>query len=199
LPRPPKNSFETTYKPEDCIGLGNFKVAYSAVAAFRSPLLQVYDGTSRRFAQRLDGEFSMKQFTRRNLLRCSGMAAASLALQTRGIAWAQSALLAPLATTTAGKVSGFIADGVNVFKGIPYGGDTAKTRFKAPAPPAPWTGVMECTRFAAMAPQLMTARANPGAAARVARGISGWYSYVHFSGRLATCGGIFRNCSGGSA
>ena len=50
----------------------------------------------------------MEQFTRRILLRCSGMAAASLALQTRVIVWAQSALLAPLATTTAGKVSGFI-------------------------------------------------------------------------------------------
>ncbi|MGD0292376.1 MAG: carboxylesterase family protein [Terracidiphilus sp.] len=111
----------------------------------------------------------MKQFTRRTLLRCSGMAAASLALQTRGIAWAQSALPAPLATTTTGKVSGLIADGVNVFKGIPYGGDTAKTRFKSPAPPAPWSGVKECFRFAAMAPQLTMARAASGAAPRVAQ------------------------------
>ena len=50
----------------------------------------------------------MKQFTRRTVLRCSGMAAASLALQSKIIAWTQSALSAPLATTTAGKVSGFI-------------------------------------------------------------------------------------------
>jgi para-nitrobenzyl esterase len=111
----------------------------------------------------------MKQLTRRNMLRCSGMAAASLALQTRGIAWAQSSLPAPLATTTAGKVSGLIADGVNVFKGIPYGGDTAKTRFKAPVPPAPWSDVKECTHFASMAPQLTMARATPGAAPRIAR------------------------------
>ena len=111
----------------------------------------------------------MMKFTRRSLLRCSGMAAASLALQSRGIAWAQSALLAPLATTTAGKVSGILVDGVNVFKGIPYGGDTAKTRFKAPLPPAPWIDVKECTRFPAMAPQLTPARAASGAAPRVAR------------------------------
>jgi para-nitrobenzyl esterase len=111
----------------------------------------------------------MKQFTRRSMLRCSGMAAASLALQTRGIAWAQSALLAPPATTTAGKVSGVLVDGVNVFNGIPYGGDTAKTRFKAPAPTTPWKGVKECTRFAAMAPQLMIARAPSGVAPRLAR------------------------------
>jgi len=61
---------------------------------------------------------------------------------------------APLAATKAGKISGAVEDGVNVFKGIPYGGDTAQTRFLAPAPPKPWKEVRECTRFAAMAPQL---------------------------------------------
>jgi len=111
----------------------------------------------------------MKQFTRRTVLRCSGMEAASLALQSKRIAWTQSALSAPLATTTAGTVSGFLANGVNVFKGIPYGGDTEKTRFKAPGPPEPWSGVKECIRFASMAPQLTIARVSSGAAPRVAR------------------------------
>ena len=86
----------------------------------------------------------MKRFDRRSFLRYSGVAAASMA-------WADGA---PLATTAAGKISGVVEDGVNVFKGIPYGGDTTKTRFKAPAPPKPWKDVMACTRFAAMAPQL---------------------------------------------
>jgi para-nitrobenzyl esterase len=89
----------------------------------------------------------LKRFNRRSLLRYSGVAAASLA-------WASSS---PLATTTAGKVSGVVEDGVHVFKGIPYGGDTAKTRFKAPVAPKPWKGVLACARFASMAPQL-TAR-----------------------------------------
>ena len=71
----------------------------------------------------------MKRFDRRSWLRCSGAAAVSLALRGKGLAWANGAALA---TTTAGKISGLMEDGVNVFKGIPYGGDTAKTRFKAP-------------------------------------------------------------------
>ncbi len=108
----------------------------------------------------------MKQFDRRSLLRYSGMAAVSLAFSSKKIAWAQSALLAPVATTTAGKISGAFVDGINVFKGIPYGADTAKTRFKAPLPAAPWSGVKECTGFAPMAPQLSAARASTAATAR---------------------------------
>jgi para-nitrobenzyl esterase len=65
-----------------------------------------------------------------------------------------------MATTAAGKISGVLEDGVNVFKGIPYGGDTAKTRFRPPLPPAPWRGVLECRDFAAMAPQLTSRGAN---------------------------------------
>jgi para-nitrobenzyl esterase len=107
----------------------------------------------------------MKRFDRRSLLRYSGVAAASLALRTKALAWADSA---PLATTTAGKISGVVEDGVNVFKGIPYGGDTAKTRFKAPVPPRPWKDVMECTNFTTMAPQLVARVTGPGAP-RVAR------------------------------
>jgi para-nitrobenzyl esterase len=95
----------------------------------------------------------MKPFDRRKFMRYAGMAAASLTVQSKRIAWADSA---PLATTKAGKVSGAVVDGVNVFKGIPYGADTAKTRFKAPVPPVPWTDVKDCTSFAAMAPQLIS-------------------------------------------
>ena len=50
---------------------------------------------------------------------------------------------APVATTQAGKVRGFVEDGVLVFKGIRYGADTATTRFMAPKPPAPWTDVKD--------------------------------------------------------
>ena len=105
----------------------------------------------------------MNRIDRRNFLRSSALATASLALGAQRIAWADSALLA---TTTSGKVSGLVADGVIVFKGIPYGGDTAKTRFKAPVPPAPWREVKECTHFTTLAPQLMTARAAGTAAPR---------------------------------
>jgi len=107
----------------------------------------------------------MKRFDRRSLLQYSGVAAASLALPAKALAWDH----APRAATTAGKVSGLVEDGVNVFKGIPYGGDTAKTRFKAPSPPKPWKGVMECTGFTKMAPQLAPLRAAGGAVPRIAR------------------------------
>lgn len=85
------------------------------------------------------------------------MVAASLALRGKAFAWAEEA---PIATTTAGKVAGVVEDGINVFKGVPYGGDTAKTRFRAPVAAAPWTGVKECVAFMTMAPQLVAARAG---------------------------------------
>jgi para-nitrobenzyl esterase len=99
----------------------------------------------------------MNRFDRRTLLQGSGMVAASLALRTKAFAWANGA---PVATTTAGKIVGVVEDGINVFKSVPYGGDTAKTRFRAPVAPAPWVGVKECVSFTTMAPQLVAARAG---------------------------------------
>ena len=94
---------------------------------------------------------------RRTLLRNSGMAAAALALRAKAKAWAW-ADGAPVATTRAGKVSGVFEDGINVFRAVPYGGDTAKTRFRAPVPPEKWTAVRECAAFSTVAPQLLPAR-----------------------------------------
>jgi len=91
------------------------------------------------------------------------MAAAALTLRTKAWAWADGA---PLATTTAGKISGVLEDGINVFKGVPYGGDTAKTRFQAPVAPERWSGVKECVAFTTMAPQLVAARTPVAGAAR---------------------------------
>jgi len=105
----------------------------------------------------------MNRINRRRLLQVSGMAAASLAL--RGKVWA-AVEGAPLAATTAGKISGVMEDGVNVFRGVPYGGDTAKTRFRAPVAPEKWTGVKECAAFTTMAPQLVAARAAGAGAGR---------------------------------
>ena len=82
--------------------------------------------------------------------------AASIALRARAWAWINGA--SPVATTTAGKVSGYTQDGIHIFKSIPYGLDTAKTRFQPPLPPEPWSGVKECMRFTTMAPQLVPAR-----------------------------------------
>lgn len=53
-----------------------------------------------------------------------------------------------------GKIRGIRQDGVNVFKGIPYGGKiSGERRFRRPAPVQPWTGVRDATQFGAPAMQ----------------------------------------------
>lgn len=104
----------------------------------------------------------MKEFDRRTVLRYSGMAAASMMLRGERFAFGEDA---PVATTTAGKVSGRVENGINVFRGIPYGEDTKKTRFKAPLPVAGWSGVKECLEWSTRAPQLVGERAGRGPAA----------------------------------
>ena len=57
--------------------------------------------------------------------------------------------------TSAGKVRGTVVEGINIFKGIPYGGNTAgKNRFMPPAKPAPWTGVRDVLAYGPSAPQV---------------------------------------------
>ena len=97
----------------------------------------------------------MKRFDRRTLLRYSGMAAASMAFPAEVFAWAGGA---PVAATTAGRISGVVEEGINVFKSVPYGADTARTRFRAAVPPASWTEVRQCVNFTTMSPQLTVAR-----------------------------------------
>ena len=66
---------------------------------------------------------------------------------------------APAATTSNGKISGYSAgSGISAFKGVPYGMDTAKTRFAAPQKPAPWSDVLACTEWGPRAPQTVGAR-----------------------------------------
>jgi para-nitrobenzyl esterase len=67
-----------------------------------------------------------------------------------------------IAETASGRVRGVATDGVNVFKGIPYGGSTAgANRFLAPPAPAPWTGVRDALEFGPTAPQARPGRPIP--------------------------------------
>src|ERR1700692_652641 len=83
------------------------------------------------------------------------MAAASLILHGERFAFGEGA---PVATTTGGRVSGRVENGINVFRGIAYGEDTRKTRFKAPLPVVPWSGVKECVEWSTRAPQMNAER-----------------------------------------
>ncbi len=53
----------------------------------------------------------------------------------------------PVAKTTAGTVRGRIENGVFVYRGVPYGMDTAKTRFAPPKSAEAWEGIKDCATW----------------------------------------------------
>ncbi len=55
--------------------------------------------------------------------------------------------------TTSGNVRGRRAGGISRFLGIPYGADTAASRFLPPVPPKPWSDVRDCFTLGAQAVQ----------------------------------------------
>jgi para-nitrobenzyl esterase len=60
----------------------------------------------------------------------------------------------PVADTKDGRIRGQVVDGINVFRGIPYGGDTSgKNRFMPPPKVQPWTGVRDAINWGHVAPQ----------------------------------------------
>ncbi|WP_169711738.1 carboxylesterase/lipase family protein [Henriciella litoralis] len=61
----------------------------------------------------------------------------------------------PIADTEYGQVSGEMEDGINVFRGIPYGADTADTRFLPAEEPAPWDDVRVSVEYPDSTPQMV--------------------------------------------
>ncbi|WP_038169948.1 carboxylesterase/lipase family protein [Tomitella biformata] len=56
--------------------------------------------------------------------------------------------------TLSGPVRGFAAEGVHVWKGIPFAAaPVGERRFRSPAPPFPWTAPMDCLEFGPVCPQ----------------------------------------------
>ena len=92
------------------------------------------------------------KLSRREMIQISTMAA----LSTR----TTLAQTSPIAATTSGKIRGSVDNGINVFKGIPYGEDTAKTRFQPPIKPQPWKGIRDTLVFGPQAPQPIHARSG---------------------------------------
>jgi para-nitrobenzyl esterase len=60
-----------------------------------------------------------------------------------------------IAETVAGKVRGYLREGIFTFKGIPYGDTTAGSgRFAPPRAPQPWTGVRSSMHYGPVCPQV---------------------------------------------
>jgi para-nitrobenzyl esterase len=66
-----------------------------------------------------------------------------------------------VAKTSSGMVRGRVENGIFVYRGVPYGMDTAQTRFAAPKPAASWEGVKECVTWGPRTIQPYTAPPAP--------------------------------------
>jgi len=67
----------------------------------------------------------------------------------------------PVVETAQGKVRGVSSGGINMFKGIRYGGETSsKNRFMPPTPAPKWAGVRDAIEYGQYAPQMPNSRVN---------------------------------------
>lgn len=93
----------------------------------------------------------LKVQTRRDFLKQSALLATA-PLILRG-AWIADPTYV-VAETAFGNVRGVDAEGIKIFKGIPYGASTAgKNRFMPPVDPVKWTGVKDALNYGPSAPQ----------------------------------------------
>lgn len=96
---------------------------------------------------------SKNLYSRRDVIG-AGVAVGTVAAAGMFGARVARASSSPVATTIAGKVRGTTAEGVHIFKGVPYGASTAgKNRFMPPQPVAPWKGERDAFDYGPSTPQ----------------------------------------------
>jgi para-nitrobenzyl esterase len=91
--------------------------------------------------------------SRRTFVKHAGLLLAAMQFEP----WARLAGAADgdaFATTASGRVRGTSVGGINIFKGIPYGGGTGgSNRFMPPTAPTAWQGTRDALAFGPTAPQ----------------------------------------------
>src|SRR5947209_7470952 len=93
--------------------------------------------------------------TRRTVLKYSAGSAAALAFNRLARA-ADTGKFdpSPVVQVSAGRIRGYLSEGINVFKGIPYGASTGGVnRFLPPKKPLPWSGVRKTVQYGPWAMQ----------------------------------------------
>jgi para-nitrobenzyl esterase len=107
---------------------------------------------------KLNHQFDRRWFLRKSAFVAGGVASGIVTLPSFARVLSTES---PIASTRAGKVRGYIDNGINVFKGIRYGADTEKRRFLPPALPEPWSDVREALAYGPSAPQPSRATDKP--------------------------------------
>lgn len=95
----------------------------------------------------------MSQFSRRGFLQKSALLTSGIIVTNLVKGSPFTADNSPVATTKYGQVRGYAENGIKVFKGIPYGADTSKTRFMPPRPPEKWNDIRESVEYGPSSPQ----------------------------------------------
>ena len=93
---------------------------------------------------------SRRCFLQQSAMLASGLAAAQILPAAPVVAGYDGS---PVAATKLGPVRGYTDNGILVFRGIPYGGDTSKRRFMPPVLPEKWTAVRDALEYGAASPQ----------------------------------------------